>query len=153
MGFGNKMVSSRNFFLLAEDLKKLTEIAARDLNWRKRERAKTLLALHQTKSAAEAATIIGIHEKTVGLTKRDWLARGYDSLVDRQRCGAPSKISNEQLQKIVAKATSEPNSAKNLLAYHIEQGGEKVHPTTLMNALKSVGFIWKRTKHSLKKTM
>lgn len=147
------MVRSSDFFLFSKDIKKLTEIVDRDPNWRKRERAKTLLALHQTKSASEAAAIVGVHEKTVGLTKRDWLARGYDSLVDRQRCGAPSKISNEQLQKLAAKATSEPNSAKNLLVYHIEQGGENVHPTTLMNALKSVGFIWKRTRHSLKKTL
>ena len=146
------MVRSCNFFLIPEELKKLTIIAERDPNWRKRERAKTLLTLHQTKSASEVASIIGIHEKTVGLTKRDWLTRGYESLVDRPRCGAPSKISGEQLQKIVEKANSEPNSAKNLLAFHLENGGEKVHPTTLMNALKSVGFIWKRTRHSLKKT-
>lgn len=108
--------------------------------------------LHQTRSASETASFVGIHEKTVGATKRDWLARGYESLTDKSRSGAPRKITSEQLDKIVEKATSEPSSAKSLLAYHVESGGMEVHPVTLINSLKSVNFLWKRTRHSLKKT-
>jgi transposase len=135
------MIKSRDFSLSPEDLENLRKIEARDENWRKRERARTLLTLHQTKSTAE----------TAGLTKRDWVARGYESLVDRPRIGAPSKITEAQLQNIVNQARAEPNSAKQLLAFHIECGGEAVHPATLSNALKSAGFVWKRTRSSLKK--
>jgi transposase len=147
------MVRCDAFFLHKDDFDNLSKIVKKDLDWRKRERAQTLLSLHETKSASKTASAVGIHEKTVGLTKRDWLARKYESLVDRPRTGAPSKISSEQLQKIIEKAKSEPSSAKSLLTYHVEQGGEQVHPTTLMNALKTADFLWKRTRHSLKKTV
>lgn len=140
------------FFLLPEDIEKLNTIEKKDPDWRKRERARTLLMLHQTRSASQTASFVGVHEKTVGATKRDWLARGYESLTDKSRSGAPRKITSEQLEKIVGKATSEPSSAKALLAYHIESGGTAVHPVTLMNSLKFVDFLWKRTRHSLKKT-
>lgn len=146
------MLKSREFFLSLEDETRLREIDARDEDWRKRERARTLLILHQTKSTAQTAQQIGIHEKTVGLTKRDWVARGYESLVDRHRCGAPPKITQEQLEKIMEQARKVPSSAKDLVAFHVESGGEEVHPVTLMNALKSAGFVWKRTRLSLKKT-
>lgn len=146
------MFKSREFNLLPEDLEKLGRIEARDENWRKRERAKTLLTLHQTKSTAETASLVGIHDRTVGLTKRDWFARGYESLVDRPRSGAPSKITEVQLKSIMDQARAEPSSAKKLLAFHIESGGDAVHPATLINALKSVDFVWKRTRASLKKT-
>lgn len=145
------MIKSRDFSLSPEDLEKLREIEARDENWRKRERARTLLTLHQTKSTIETALLVGIHDRTVGLTKIDWVARGYESLVDRPRIGAPSKITEAQLQNIANQARAEPNSAKQLLAFHIECGGEAVHPATLSNALKSAGFVWKRTRASLKK--
>jgi transposase len=145
------MLKSREFSLPSEDVEKLRKIEARDDNWRKRERARTLLTLHQTKSTTETALLVGIHERTVGLTKRDWVARGYESLVDRPRSGAPSKITEAQLQNIVNQARAEPSSAKQLLAFHIECGGEEVHPATLINSLKSIGFVWKRTRASLKK--
>lgn len=145
------MLKSRDFSLSPEDLEKLRKIEARDENWRKRERARTLLTLHQTKSAAETALLIGIHDRTVGLTKKDWVARGYESLVDRPRVGAPPKIKDAQLQLIMNHARAEPSSAKQLLAVHIQSGGEAVHPATLTNALKSAGFVWKRTRASLKK--
>lgn len=142
---------SKKFFLTAEEEKSLEWIEKMDCNWRKRERAKTLLILNETKSSRLTAQRVGLHQRTVGETRRDWVKRGFESLVDRPRCGAPSKISQEQLEIVLAKAVDEPSSTKQLLSYHIEQGGTVVHPATLMNAIKSHGFLWKRTRHSLKK--
>ena len=48
-------------------------------------------------------------------------------------------------------ARSEPLTAKALLAKHVEDGGTLVHLNTLTGALKAAGFVWKRTRHSLKK--
>ena len=102
-------------------------------------------------STSKTADAIGIHTRTVLITLKDWRARGYPSLVDAPRSGAPRKISSEQLVKIVNIASTEPLTAKTLLAKHVEDGGAQVHVNTLRVALKGAGFLWKRTRHSLKK--
>ena len=72
-------------------------------------------------------------------------------MVDAPRSGAPRKISVEQLAKILDMASAEPLTAKALLAKHMEDGGTMIHVNTLRVALKDAGFLWKRTRHSLKK--
>ena len=52
---------------------------------------------------------------------------------------------------MIETARSEPLTGKALLAKHVEEGGTLVHLNTLTGALKAAGFVWKRTRHSLKK--
>lgn len=134
-----------------QDRSKLERIVFRGADWRQRQRAETLLMLARGSSTSETADAIGIHARTVLITLKDWQARGYSSLVDAPRSGAPRKISSEQLVKIVSMASAEPLTAKTLLAKHVEDGGTMVHVNTLRVALKEAGFLWKRTRHSLKK--
>jgi len=136
----------------AEDRSKLQLLVARGGNWRQRERAQTLLFLEGGLPTTEVARLMNIHVRTVGSTRREWLKSGFDSLPDLPKSGAPRKIAPEQVEKIVAAATAEPLSAPQLLAMHIAQGGTPVHLNTLMAALKAAGLVWKRTRHSLKKT-
>lgn len=86
-----------------------------------------------------------------GFPRLDWLARHFESLIDRPRTGAPQRISPEQLSKVPDAARSEPLTAKALLAKHVEDSGALVHLNTLKGALTAAGFVWKRTRHSLKK--
>lgn len=130
----------------------LQDIIVRGNDWRERQRAQTLILLDDGLSLGEVAQAIGIHIRTVGLTRMDWLARGLISLVDRAHTGAPRKISGKQLDFVLDAARAEPLTAKALLAKHIENGGESVHVNTLKGALKAAKFVWKRTRHSLKKT-
>ena len=44
----------------------------------------------------------------------------------------------------------EPLTATALLAMHIEGGGKPVHVNTIKGAIKRAGFVWKRTRSSLK---
>ena len=134
-----------------EDRSRLDNIVSRGSDWRERERAQTLIYLHEGYSMKQAANTLGIHVRTVGFTRLDWLARSFDSLVDVARSGAPRKITPEQLTKVLDAARSEPLTAKALLAKHVDAGGTLVHLNTLTNALKVAGFVWKRTRHSLKK--
>ena len=129
----------------------LLKIIARGDNWRERQRSNTLIHLDDGLSMREVANIIEIDIRTVGLTRMDWLARGFDSLVDAPRCGAPRKIKQGQLEKLIAVASEEPLTAKSLLAKHVEGGGEIVHVNTIKGALKNAGYVWKRTRSSLKK--
>lgn len=137
--------------LLPVERLSLIKIIDRGNNWRERQRSNTLILLDDGVSMRGVANIIGIDIRTVGLTRMDWLARGFDSLVDAPRCGAPRKIKQEQLEKLIAAASEEPLTAKSLLAKHVEGGGEIVHVNTIKGALKNAGYVWKRTRTSLKK--
>lgn len=143
----------RKLTLVLSDLERLNmeRIVSRGEDWRERQRAETLLMLDKGNSTTQTADAIGIHTRTVGFTLKDWQTRGYLSLVDAPRSGAPRKISSEQLVKIVGMASAEPLTAKALLAKHVEDGGTMVHVNTLRVALKREGLLWKRTRHSLKK--
>ena len=63
----------------------LQKISARSDNWRARQRAETLILLDNGLSTKEVADAVGIHVRTVGFTRADWLQRGFESLVDRPR--------------------------------------------------------------------
>jgi transposase len=145
------MGSKVSLELASEDRSRLQWIILRGENWRERERAQTLILLDDGLSLAQAAERVGIHVRTAGFTRLDWLARRFESLIDKPRSGAPQKISPEQLCMVLDAARSEPLTAKALLAKHVEEGGTLVHLNTLTGALKAAGFVWKRTRHSLKK--
>jgi transposase len=130
----------------------LKAIVARGQNWRERQRAQTLLHLDDGLSVIEVAQLLDIHAGTVARTRRNWFSTGLDSLLDSPRSGAPRKISQQQTQLLVALASEQPMSAKQLLAKHVGAGGTVVHLNTLMATLHKAGLVWKRTRHSLKKT-
>jgi transposase len=145
------MGKSKLLYLSEENRSVLEEIYKRDPNWRIRERAQTLLLLDDKFSRIEVAEHVGINLRTVGTTMNEWLKNGIYSLSDRPRYGAPSKINSEERAFLKKAATEEPLSAKDLLKKHIDNGGKKVHSNTIMNAIKSLGFVFKRTRHSLEK--
>ena len=145
------MAKSKLLFLSDENRSLLEKIYNLDPNWRKRERAETLLLLDDKISRAEVAERVGINLRTVGTTMTDWLQNGMCSLSDRPRCGAPSKINFEEREFLKKAATEEPLSANDLLEKHIENGGKEVHSNTIINAIKSFNFVFKRTRNSLEK--
>jgi transposase len=145
-------VMTRKALQLAEiDRWRLQRIVDRGQNWRERQRAQTLLLLGDGEFAENVAVKLGIHVRTVGTTRRRWLAEGMASLADRPRSGAPRKLTPEQVQRLADWARAEPLTAPSLLARHKEHGGEAVHVNTLVASLKASGLVWKRTRHSLKK--
>lgn len=140
-----------HFNLLPADRLRLEKIVDRGENWRDRQRAQTLVLLDDGLPRADIAAELGINLRTVGSTRRAWLDGGMDSLPDLPRSGAPRKVTSQQWDKLVALAGSEPLTARSLLAKHIDSGGTPVHPNTIKARLKDLGFVWKRTRHSLKK--
>jgi transposase len=133
-----------------ENRKRLKRVVDRGTNWRERQRAQTLLLLGEGMLSKNVAHQLGIHARTVGTTRSEWLASGMASLADRPRSGAPRKLKPEHVQRLLAWATAQPLTAPALLAYHKEQGGPCVHLNTLRNVLRLVNLVWKRTRHSLK---
>ncbi|MFM2065134.1 MAG: hypothetical protein RLZZ584_43 [Pseudomonadota bacterium] len=131
--------------------KTLEEVIQKGADWRQRQRAQTLILLDDGWSAADVARLVDIHVRTVGSTRRAWFKTGLDCLVDAPRCGAPRKVSPEQLDKIVAAAEAEPLTARELLAKHVADGGTPVHLNTIKGRIKAAGMVWKRTRTSLEK--
>lgn len=135
-----------------EDRLALEEVVARGRDWRCRERAKTLLLLDSGLSAGAVAAELKLNVRTVLTTRRNWLRDGLASLPDLARSGAPRKITDDDLTKIAAAAAAQPLSGRQLLALHVAGGGVPVSQSTPTAALKLAGMVWKRTRHSLKKS-
>lgn len=116
-----------------------------------RERARSVLLLAQGKTCEQVAELQDLTMKTVSNTRKRWLAAGFDGLADLPRSGAPAKLSPAEVERVVQWARDEPLSLTELNARHEQAGGTVVHYNTLKATLKAAGFVWKRTRHSLKK--
>ncbi len=147
-------MAARKPLILDEDSRAALErIVKRGSNWRERERAQTLLLLGAGVFAEDVASQMELNVGTVRSTRSQWLEGGLATLPDRARCGAPRKLAPEHVARLVAWAQAEPLTAASLLARHCDRGGPSVHINTLGATLKASGLVWKRTRHSLKKTV
>ncbi|WP_119157781.1 helix-turn-helix domain-containing protein [Caldimonas tepidiphila] len=127
----------------------LQRVARHGAHWRERQRAETILLLARGLSTVEVAQRQELNKRTVMTTRRGWLDHGPASLSDLPRSGAPCRLDEAQVQRLLQWARSEPLSSAQLLSRHIEAGGEAVHVDTIKHALQAAGFVWKRTRHSL----
>lgn len=134
------------------DVQALRQVDKKSQDWRARERARTLLLLGQGKSLEEVAQSQDVTTRTVRNTWARWCREGLDSLLDKPRCGAPRKLDEAALERLTQWANDKPLTAVQLLQRHIEEQGAPVHVNTLVKALKRANFVWKRTRHSLKKS-
>jgi len=137
--------------LSAADKDALLQAEKKNPDWRVRERARSVLLLAQGKTCAQVAESQELTMRTVSNTRKRWLAAGLDGLADLPRSGAPAKLSPSEIERLTRWARDEPLSLTELKARHEAAGGAVVHPNTLKAALKAAGFVWKRTRHSLKK--
>jgi transposase len=137
--------------LSEEDRQALEEVFRKSADWRARERAKTLLLLSQPMLSREVALVQELNICTVRETWRHWLKEGMDCLNDKPRSGAPRKLDEAAIERLVQWAREEPLSGPELLQRHTQAQGTAVHVETLIRNLKEQGLVWKRTRHSLKK--
>ncbi len=129
----------------------LEQVVRKSPDWRARERAKTLLLLSQPLLSREVAKLQNLHIETVRVTWQCWVKEGMDSLSDKPRSGAPSKLDAAAIERLVQWAREKPSSATELLQRHIQAQGVPVEVNTLIRALKANGLVWKRTRHCVKK--
>jgi transposase len=139
--------------LSSSDALDLQEAHRFDSNWRTRERAKTLLLLNSGLSASQVAEQTGLHFRTILNTRLKWLNMGMACLVDLPHTGAPRKLTDAQADQLVEWAKQEPLSAPQLVAKLVDSGAPAMHPNSVRIVLKRAGLTWKRTRHSLKKTL
>lgn len=138
--------------LSAADQEALVQAERKNPDWRVRERAKSMLLLAQGKTCAQVAAMQELSMRTVSNTRKRWMAAGLNGLADLPRSGAPAKVPEPEAERLLQWARDEPLTLTALIARHKEAGGAVVHPNTLKALLKANGFVWKRTRHSLKKS-
>ena len=129
----------------------LEQVVRKSPDWRARERAKTLLLLSQPLLSREVAKLQHLNIETVRVTWQRWVKEGMESLSDKPRSGAPRKLDEAAVERLLQWAREQPLTATELLQRHIEAQGSPVEVNTLIRTLKANGLVWKRTRHSLKK--
>jgi transposase len=129
----------------------LEEVVRQSADWRARERARTLLLLCQPMLSREVAAVQNLNICTVRDTWARWLQEGMACLSDKPRSGAPSKLDQAAIDRLLKWAAEEPLTATQLLQRHLQAQGQPIHVETMTRILKAHGLVWKRTRHSLKK--
>ena len=138
--------------LSADDRAKLQEVVAKGSDWRARHRAQALLYFDDGLSANAIVALQDLNIDTVYDRRKNWLSKGFAFLYDVHRSGAPPKLNAIHLDQIKTWAEAEALTAPAIVGRLKEECDVDVSVSTVSNALKALGFIWKRTRHSLKKT-
>ena len=92
-----------------------------------------------------------IHRDTVADHRDAWLARSFAGLRDRPRNGAPRKLSEAHEEALCAWAKAEAGTAPALRSRLSAEHGVQVSLWLVQSAVKEKGYVWKRTRHSLRK--
>ena len=77
--------------------------------------------------------------------------KGLASLPDHPRCGAPSKLNEAHRSRLKEWIDGEPLTCRVLVNRLVAECGITISASTLRNELKRTGYLWKRTRYSLKK--
>ncbi len=121
-------------------------------DWRERDRAQTILLLAEGHTAFHVAEKQGVLPETIRERRRKWFRNGFASLADQPRSGAPSKLSEEQRTLLRTWVDAEPLTSRALVNRLETVCGLGISAGTLRNELKRMGYVWKRTRYSLKKS-
>lgn len=129
----------------------LDTIIKKGVDWRERNRATTITLLADGFSVKEIAAKQDYKPEVIRIRRRKWLKHGFASLPDQPRSGAPTILTDEHRDKLRQWAEAEALSSRDMLSRLKEIGVAKVSQRTLQLEMKRMGFIWKRTRYSLKK--
>ena len=138
--------------LLADERQKLERIAQRSEDWRERQRAQTVLFLAQGKSVTATALQQNLCRLTVRNCRETWLTEGFAGLKDKARRGAPAHLQAAWVTKRCEWAKASAQTAADLCRKLLVEFQVTVAKWVVRQALKRQGFVWKRTRHRLKKT-
>ncbi len=138
--------------LSTADRAKLQEVVVKGRDWQARHRAQTLLYFSDGLSTKAIVAQQNLNLDTVYDRRKNWLSKGFAVLYDVHRSGAPPKLNAIHLDQIKTWAEKEALTAPAIVARLKEECHLNVSVGTVSNALKALGFVWKRTRHWLKKS-
>lgn len=145
-------MSVRPIELSEDDRKELQTIIKKGSDWRERDRAQSILMLSEGQTVIAVAEQQGVMPEAIRERRRRWLRKGLLSLPDQPRCGAPSKLTEAHRSRLKAWIDAEPLTCRVLVSRLTTECAIAISASTLRNELKRMGFVWKRTRYSLKKS-
>jgi len=137
--------------LTDEDHQRLQKLVKYGDDWRERDRAQTILYFAAGWRAKDIAAKQELNLDTVYDRRKYWLASGFEAIRNKKPGGAPAKLQDEHRALLRQWVTEEALTAPALLLKLQETSQLAIHENTLRRALKQMGFVWKRTRHCLKK--
>ena len=121
--------------------------------WRGRERAQTILMSSNGQTVAAVAGQQDLKPEAIRERRRKWRGNGLGSLPGQPRCGAPSKLVDGHRGQLKKWVDAGPLACRTLAGRLTADCGVTISAGTLRNELKRMGHVWKRTRHSLKKSV
>ena len=119
-------------------------------HWRSRLRAQTVLLLADAITIPTVASLQRIHRVTVAFHRDAWLERGVVGLRDLPRSGRPRQLSKPDENQVCEWARAEVRTGRDLQSRLAAEQGKQVSVYVVKSALVRNGFVWKRTRYSLK---
>ncbi|MCQ8130647.1 helix-turn-helix domain-containing protein [Methylomonas rivi] len=144
----NKGMRVKPIELSETEREQLEIIVKKGSDWRERERAQTILMLSDGQTVIAVAAHQGVKPEAIRERRRKWWRNGLASLPDQPRSGAPSKLTDANRNQLKGWIEAEPLTCSRLTA----ECGVAISAGTLRNELKRMGYVWKRTRYSLKKS-
>jgi transposase len=117
-----------------------------------------LLAAEQRLTAAEIAEIVRASEETVRRWLKRYLAEGVEGLRDEPQPGAPRRVTEEYLERMIHAVRRRPRSLgmpfslwtlQRLADYMAESTGIRVTYETVRVHLKAAGIVLSRPQHTI----
>ena len=137
--------------LSESEREQLQTIVKKGSDWRERERAHTILMLSDGQTVVAVAEHQGVKAEAIRERRRKWWRNGLNSLPDQSRSGAPSKLTDAHRSQLKEWIDAEPLNCRALVSRLSTECGVTISASTLRNELKRMGYVWKRTRCSLKK--
>lgn len=138
--------------LSENEREQLQQIIKKGSDWRERERAQTILMLSEGRTVVAVAEQQGVKPEAIRERRRKWWRSGINSLPDQPRSGAPSKLTDSHRSQLKEWIDAEPLNCRALVSRLKTECGVTISASTLRNELKRLGYVWKRTRYSLKKS-
>ena len=122
-------------------------------------RATGLLLAAAGVAISEILRSLGISRKTLENWKRRWLSRRHFGLEDAPREGRPPRMSKPQVRVLLQAVRKDPRqlgfafsrwTAPRLAEYVVVRTGVKVTPAWITELLRRNGFVWRRTKRTMR---
>ncbi|WP_218165544.1 helix-turn-helix domain-containing protein [Burkholderia ubonensis] len=145
------MKKQKGLELSPEDRCRLEQIVKRGTDWREREWPQTRLYFANGWVGPAIARKLGRNLDTVYDCRKRWLQTGWEAVRNKKAGGAPSKLTAEHRALLHGWIMQDALTTPQLQAKLLESSGLRVAGSTISNALKQMGIVWKRTRHTLKK--
>jgi transposase len=135
--------------LSKRQMQKLEELKDHGSTPRIRHRAHAVLLSHQGTSVVELAKIFQTNRTTISQWLNRWDAEGLEGLGDKQRPGAPPKLSESEQARVVELLKQSPHNPAGVLAEIKKEMNQEISRSTLKRIAKQAGLVWKRVRKSL----